>query len=58
MHDHREFYVDLTRPLLQLAGEGRVDPEQVNVQLMLVPTTPGAATEGAFQAEKVEIISA
>jgi tyrosinase len=57
-HDHGEIYIDLTKPLRALAAEGRLDPEQVNVQLMPVPAIPGAAADVTFTVQKVELLSA
>jgi tyrosinase len=57
-HDHGEFYIDLTKPLRAQAGDGRIDPKQVNVQLMPVAASPGAVTEVTFNVEKVELLSA
>jgi tyrosinase len=57
-HDHGEIYVDVTKPLRALAGDGRINPDQVRVQLMAVAATPGATVEGTFKVGKVELISA
>jgi tyrosinase len=57
-HDHAEFYIDLTKPLRTLSEEGRIDPEQVHLQLMSVAAVPGTAADTTFAVEKVELLSA
>jgi tyrosinase len=57
-HGAAEYFVDLTKPLRAQAGDGRIDPSQINVQLVPVPAVPGAATEVTFNVEKVELLSA
>ena len=56
-HGPGEFYIDLTNALRAQAGEGRIDPAQVNVQLMPVASAPGAVTEVTFSVQKVELLS-
>jgi tyrosinase len=57
-HDHVEFYIDLTKPLRTLSEEGRLDPEQVHVQLISVAAAPGTTADTTFTVEKVELLSA
>jgi tyrosinase len=57
-HGSASFYVDVTKPLHYLAGQGRIVPDKVNVQLMPVSVTPGVAVEATFKVEKVELLSA
>ena len=59
-HGHGDFYVDLTKPLRNLYGQGRVSSDKINVQLMAVgasadvPVTP----DSGFQVGKIEILAA
>jgi len=55
-HDHTEIYVDLTRPLRTLAREGRLDSEQVQIQIMPV-SAPGTRSEATFSIGKIELLS-
>jgi tyrosinase len=57
-HDPAKFYIDLTKPLRTLSEEGRLDPEQVRVQLMPIAAAPGTAADTTFAVEKVELLSA
>jgi tyrosinase len=55
-HGHAEFYIDVTRPLRTLAGDGRIVPDRVNVQLMPVPAGPGISAQVTFNVERVELL--
>ena len=53
--DGAEFIVDLTDPLRFLAEEGRLSPDELNVQLMPLAVTEGEQTEAEFAVSSVEI---
>lgn len=57
-HDERGdggFYIDLTRPLRNLFGQGRVSADKINVQLMAVEASTDAPIE--FRVGKIEIVA-
>jgi tyrosinase len=57
MHTHEaEFYIDLTRPLRTLAGNGEIDPKQINVQLMPVPAGPDSAADVSFDVKGITLL--
>jgi tyrosinase len=58
-HAHGAFYVDLTQPLRNLYGQGRVTADKVNVQLMPVGAGPDIPTppDLAFKVGKIEILA-
>jgi len=57
-HGHaqgQDFFIDLTRPLRQLAADGRIANEQVNVQLMALPIDP--ETKANFSVGSVQLLA-
>lgn len=50
-----EFIVDLTRPLRFLAEQGRLRPDELNVQLMPLAVTEGDAPDAEFLVSSVEV---
>ena len=55
MQGGTEFIVDLTNPLRFLAEEGRLRPDELNVQLMPLTLTEGDQTGAEFTVSLVEI---
>ncbi len=55
-HGASEIYVDITRPLRTLAAEGRIDPENVSIQIVPVPADRAAADD-KFSVGRVELVS-
>ncbi|MEP7030560.1 MAG: hypothetical protein ABI830_06480, partial [Pseudolabrys sp.] len=56
-HNHGDYYIDVTEPLRNLAGDGRIATDLVNVQLMPVPVGERAA-KASFSVGSVELLAA
>lgn len=55
MSDGVDFIVDVTRPLRFLAEQGRLRPDELNVQLMPLAVTEGGAPDAEFLVSSVEV---
>ena len=55
MRDAAEFVVDVTEPLRFLAGQGRLRPDELNVQLMPLAVADDGERGGEFVVSSVDI---
>jgi hypothetical protein len=55
-HGHSDIYVDITKPLRTLAADGRIEPENVSIQIVPVPADRGADDE-KFSVGSIELVS-
>ena len=56
--DHgEERIIDITAPVRALYEEGRIQGDELTMQLIAVPAAPGGSTEASFTVPKVEILS-